>query len=66
MIDTALRIRVDTKLRSQFYAACKARDLTASQVLRAFMRSYVSGSYSNQQIDLFLPSDSIKELNNEN
>lgn len=39
--DIGLRIRVDDKLRHDFIEICKARDTTAAQVLRAFMRSYV-------------------------
>ncbi|WP_133679205.1 hypothetical protein [Paludibacterium purpuratum] len=39
--DIGLRIRVDDKLRHEFIEICKARDTTAAQVLRAFMRSYV-------------------------
>ena len=40
--DVGLRIRVDEKLRKDFVSACKSQDLTASQVLRAFMRQYVN------------------------
>jgi len=39
--DIGLRIRVDDKLRHDFIEICKARDTSAAQVLRAFMRSYV-------------------------
>jgi len=39
--DIGLRIRVDDKLRHEFIEICKARDTTAAQVLRAFMRAYV-------------------------
>lgn len=35
-----LRIRVDDKLRQDFIDICKARDASAAQVLRAFMRAY--------------------------
>lgn len=39
--EIGLRIRVDDKLRHEFIEICKAQDITAAQVLRAFMRSYV-------------------------
>lgn len=39
--DIGLRIRVDDNLRHEFIEICKARDTTAAQVLRAFMRAYV-------------------------
>ena len=45
--DTGLRIRVDDALRQNFIEACKSRDTTAAQVLRAFMRAYVE-KYSDQ------------------
>lgn len=41
MAEAGLRIRVDDSLRSVFIATCKARDTTAAQVLRAYMRSFV-------------------------
>lgn len=40
--DVGLRIRVDRDLRESFIAACKADDRPAAQVLRDFMRAYVS------------------------
>jgi len=41
MTDTGLRIRVDDQLRHEFLETCKARDATAAQILRNFMRKYV-------------------------
>lgn len=41
MNDVGLRIRVDDQLRHDFLEACKAKDTTAAQVLRKFMRAYV-------------------------
>jgi hypothetical protein len=41
MSQAGLRIRVDDSLRHRFIEACKGDDTTASQVLRAYMRSYV-------------------------
>ncbi|WP_298726169.1 hypothetical protein [uncultured Ferrovibrio sp.] len=40
--DVGLRIRVQRELREQFVAACRAEDKPAAQVIREFMRSYVS------------------------
>ncbi len=39
--DIGLRIRVDDVLRREFIDVCKAKDTTAAQVLRAYMRTYV-------------------------
>lgn len=41
MAEAGLRIRVDDDLRREFIETCKSEDLTASQVLRAYMRSYI-------------------------
>lgn len=41
MADVGLRIRVEPELRQEFSEACRALDLTASQVLRAYMREFV-------------------------
>lgn len=41
-MEAGLRIRVDEQLRRDFVATCHTRDTTASQVLRAYMRSYVA------------------------
>ena len=46
MSDTGLRIRVDDQLRHEFIATCKARDTTAAQILRNFMRKYVEAPES--------------------
>ncbi|PQO22449.1 hypothetical protein C2I36_12965 [Rhodobacteraceae bacterium WD3A24] len=40
--DVGLRIRVQRELREQFVAACRAEDKPAAQVIREFMREYVS------------------------
>ena len=39
--DASMSIRVDAELLKAFVAACKARDITASQVLRAAMRDFL-------------------------
>ena len=41
MNDINLTIRVPAQMRDAFIAACQANDVTASQVLRAAMRSYL-------------------------
>ncbi|WP_336579876.1 plasmid-related protein [Alcaligenes sp. CHO6] len=51
--ESGLRIRVETQLREEFLHACRKEDLTAAQVLRAFMRSYVEKQRQREQVDLF-------------
>lgn len=59
MKESGLRIRVDSQLRVDFLRACKKDDLTAAQVLRAFMRMYLERQQRGQQTELF----SEEELN---
>jgi antitoxin component of RelBE/YafQ-DinJ toxin-antitoxin module len=40
--DAGMRIRVERSLRDEFVEVCRARDLSAAQVIRAFMRDYIS------------------------
>ena len=40
--DTGVRIRVEKGLRDQFVETCRRQDRPAAQVLREFMRDYVS------------------------
>jgi hypothetical protein len=49
----ALRIRIEPKLHKKFLDTCKAHDIPASQVLREFMRQYVSNHEPTAQLDLF-------------
>ncbi|MBB5317445.1 antitoxin component of RelBE/YafQ-DinJ toxin-antitoxin module [Edaphobacter lichenicola] len=51
--ESGLRIRVEGQLREDFLRVCKKEDLTAAQVLRAFMRTYVERRMRGQQVDLF-------------
>lgn len=37
----SMTFRVDPELQAAFVAACKAQDVTAAQVLRAAMRSFL-------------------------
>lgn len=53
MKESGLRIRVEGQLREDFIQACKKDDLTAAQVLRAFMRSYIDRQRHGEQPDLF-------------
>ena len=40
--DSGLRIRVQRDLRDSFLEVCRAQDKPAAQVIREFMRDYVS------------------------
>jgi hypothetical protein len=42
MKDVGFRIRIDRELRDAFIEACRAQDRPAAQVLREFMRGYIS------------------------
>ena len=42
MKDAGLRIRVQRDLREKFLEICRAQDKPAAQVLREFMREYVT------------------------
>lgn len=53
MKESGLRIRVESRLRKEFLLACKKEDLTAAQVLRAFMRFYVDKKMRGEQEELF-------------
>lgn len=51
--ESGLRIRVENQLRESFLLVCKKNDLTAAQVIRAFMRSYIEQHSLGKQSDLF-------------
>ena len=53
MPPSGFRIRVDDQLREQFISICRSQDMTAAQVLRAYMRDYVERHHTDDQIDLF-------------
>lgn len=42
MNETSIRIRVPKDLHDQFSKTCKSNDTTASQAIRASMRSYIN------------------------
>jgi hypothetical protein len=50
--DAGMRIRVERGLRDQFVEACRARDLSAAQVIRAFMRGYVDQAHGKRKTPL--------------
>lgn len=53
MKDSGLRIRLENDLREAFLSTCKREDLSAAQVIRAFMRTYVEERAGGMQPDLF-------------
>jgi hypothetical protein len=57
-MNSGFRIRVDENLRKRFIDACRAKDRTASQVIRDFMRNYVDPSLEMGQQQLFQNNDS--------
>jgi antitoxin component of RelBE/YafQ-DinJ toxin-antitoxin module len=48
----ALRIRIEPELHKRFIDTCKARELPASQVLREFMKQFVSTDERIPQADI--------------
>jgi hypothetical protein len=60
MKEAGIRIRLESRLRDDFINACRSDDLTAAQVLRAFMRTYIEYKNAGRQPDLFYLKD-IKE-----
>lgn len=56
MKESALRIRVENQLRESFLRACKKEDLTAAQVLRAYMRSYIEQQERGKSLIFFKES----------
>jgi hypothetical protein len=60
--ESGLRIRVENDLREAFLTTCKREDLTAAQVLRAFMRSYVELKAGGVQPDLFKEGSNPSEM----
>ena len=63
--DHEIKIRLDGDLKQAFKRACSTRDMSLSQVLRQFMRAYVSdcseatqrGLFENTPVSTSLPSD---------
>lgn len=65
MKESGLRIRVASQLRHEFIEACKKKDTTAAQVIRAFMRQYVGNQTTPLQINLFSQESWIPKTNDE-
>lgn len=64
--ESGLRIRVESQLKESFLLVCKKNDLTAAQVLRAYMRSYIEQQSLGKQSDLFQGSiESSGKINRE-
>lgn len=61
--EQAIRVRVDPQLRKQFVDTCHALDRTASQVIRDFMRQFVSEAGDLGQPDLFDVANMIEGQN---
>jgi len=55
--DAGLRIRVERGLRDNFLEACRAEDKPAAQVLREFMRRYVSEYEAASELNSKLPAN---------
>ncbi|MCF6362611.1 MAG: hypothetical protein L3J88_04560 [Gammaproteobacteria bacterium] len=49
-----MRIRVEPELHNNFLATCRQKDKPAAQVLREFMREYVSKYPPIEQQELFV------------
>ena len=47
MKDTGLRIRIERDLREKFLAVCRDQDRPAAQVIREFMKGYISAHGSD-------------------
>lgn len=51
--DVAFKIRVERDLRDQFIEACREHEISAAQVIRDYMKNYVSFNESWRQPSLF-------------
>jgi len=49
------RIRVEPGLHRAFLDVCQQEDRPAAQVVREFMKAYVTQHQATQQLDLFAP-----------
>ncbi len=54
--NAGLRVRLEKNLRQEFLDACRADGRVAAEVLREFMREYVSQRRASAQSDLFTAS----------
>tara|TARA_R110002167_G_scaffold336278_2_gene543631 strand:- start:611 stop:787 length:177 start_codon:yes stop_codon:yes gene_type:complete len=53
MKDSGLRIRVERDLRERFLEICRQQDRPAAQVLREFMRTYISQHEADNRNDKY-------------
>jgi len=51
--DAGLRLRIERELREEFVEICRSEGRPAAQVLRDFMREYVSKNRAARQRELF-------------
>lgn len=65
MKESELRIRFESDLREAFLSNCKREGLTAAQVRRTFMRSYVEQKFGGVQPDLWRNRDVTSQLDTE-
>jgi len=54
--DAGLRLRVERDLREEFVEACRSEGKAAAQVLREYMRDYVTRNKVAAQQELFAPN----------
>jgi hypothetical protein len=55
--DVAFKIRIQSELRQEFVDTCSAQDRSAAQVIREFMRNYISQHYGGLQQPLLPNGD---------
>ena len=60
--DAGLRLRVEREIRQEFTEACRAEGRTAAQVLREYMRDYISRNRAAAQRELFAEIGSAEIL----
>lgn len=49
MKNSGLRIRVELELREKFLEVCRQQDRPAAQVIREFMREYISSNQNREE-----------------
>lgn len=62
MKSSALRVRVDPDLHDEFLDCCKEQDMSASHVLRQFMRAFVEKHGQRSQKEIFRDIDKIANI----
>lgn len=59
--NVAFKIRIEEELRREFVDTCNSDDLTAAQVVRRFMRSYIERHKASLQGKLFQSNEPHQE-----